>query len=190
MLPRTDTEFYFGKIQGLLGLICIEASGASSLQNGAIQLADLTLDHIEVTDPAELHLLQSRDHIIQLHQSLGSASQDCISREPFPLLLLGWASVLSQLPDHLQPEDQRLHEVPTFQRVATAALSPEMNVFDRWSRMQSGALLRRPEYGAKDEDDSMSYKETFHGGYRSAIYFLASSNLSLSQRSLWHFRRW
>lgn len=163
MLPRTDTEFYFDKIQGLLGLICIEASGASSLQNGSIQPADLTIETIEVTDPAELHLLQSRDHIIQLHQSLGGASQDCTSREPFPLLLLGWASVLSQLPDYLQPEDQSLQDVPTFQKVATAALSPEMNVFERWSRMQSGALLRRPDYGARDEDDSMSYKETFHG---------------------------
>lgn len=162
MLPRTDTEFYQDKIQGLLGLICIEASGASSLHNGAIQSAELALDHIEVMDPAELHLLQSHEHIIQLHQSLGGASPDCTSREPFPLILLGWASVLSQLPDHLQPEDPLAQEVPTFQKVATAALSPEMNVFERWSRMQSGALLRRPEYGAADELDSISYKETFH----------------------------
>jgi hypothetical protein len=31
--------------------------------------------------------------------------------------------------------------------------------------MQSGALLRRLEYGAEDELDSVSYKETFHGKY-------------------------
>lgn len=163
MLPRSDTDFYLDKIQSLLGLVCLEASGLSSLQNGSIQLADLALEHIEIMDPAERQLVQSRDHIIQLHQSLGGASPDCTSRQPFPLLLLGWASVLSQLPDHLQPEDQLVQEVPTFQRVATAALSPEMNIFERWSRMQSGALLRKPEYGAQDEADSISYKETFHG---------------------------
>jgi hypothetical protein len=168
MHSRSDIEFYLDKIQSLLGLICLEASGLSSLQNGGFQLADLALEHIEILDPAERHLVQSRDHIIQLHQSLGGASADCTSREPFPLLLLGWASILSQLPDHLQPEDQSVQEVPTFQRVATAALSPEMNIFERWSRMQSGALLRKPEYGAQDELDSISYKETFHGEPRNA----------------------
>ncbi|KAJ9111705.1 hypothetical protein QFC19_001065 [Naganishia cerealis] len=162
MLPRTDTAFYLDKIQGLLGLVCIEASGLSSLQNGAIQMSDLSLTNIEEADPAQLHLLQSRTHIAKLHQSLGEASSDCTSREPFPLVLLSWASILSQLPEHLQPEDQDIQDVPTFQRVATAALTPEFNIFERWSRMQSGALLRRPEYGAEDEADSVSYKETFH----------------------------
>ncbi|GHJ87844.1 hypothetical protein NliqN6_4246 [Naganishia liquefaciens] len=160
MLPPSDCDFYLDKIQSLLGLICLEASGLTALQSGAIQPGDLALDHIEIMDPAERHLVQSRDHIIQLHQSLGGSSPDCTSREPFPLLLLGWASVLSQLPDHLQPEDQSLQEVPTFQRVATAALSPEMNIFERWSRMQAGAILRKAEYGAEDEMDSMNYKET------------------------------
>ncbi|KAJ9121601.1 hypothetical protein QFC22_002220 [Naganishia vaughanmartiniae] len=162
MLPRTDTSFYIDKIQGLLGLVCIEASGLSSLQNGAIQMSDLSLGNIEATDPAQLHLLQSRNHIIELHQSLGEASSDCTSQEPFPLLLLSWASILSQLPGYLQPENQDSSDVPAFQRVATAALAPEFRLFERWSRMQSGALLRRPEYGAEDELDSVSYKETFH----------------------------
>ncbi|KAJ9091380.1 hypothetical protein QFC21_007235 [Naganishia friedmannii] len=178
MLPRIDTSFYVDKIQGLLGLICIEASGLSSLQNGAIQMSDLTLGNIEATDPAQRHLLQSQNHIVQLHQSLGEASSDCTSQEPFPLLLLSWASILSQLPDYLQPENQDVSDVPTFQRVATAALAPEFNLFERWSRMQSGALLRRPEYGAEDELDSVSYKETFHGKY---IISILSQSLDIDR---------
>lgn len=175
MLPRIDTSFYLDKIQGLLGLICIEASGLSSLQNGAIQLSDLSLGNIEATDPAQLYLVQSRNHIIQLHHSLDEASSECTSQEPFPLLLLSWASILSQLPDYLQPEDQDISDVPTFQRVATAALAPEFDLFERWSRMQSGALLRRPEYGAEDEVDSVSYKETFHGEYGICLTFFCAS---------------
>jgi hypothetical protein len=162
-LPGDEGFRLVGQIQQLLGLICIDSLRFTDVAQGAVSLDETTVANIP---EQERYLVQSPDHIMSLHDSLNKAS--CVATEPFPLLLLAWAWVLSRLPKWLLPpvlasggaksysEDS---EYLPHQRVAEVALSPQLRLFQNWQSILTGNLLWQEGEGSHTVEDALVYKD-------------------------------
>lgn len=162
-LPRNQVTHYLEKIEGLLGLIAIEVLGLADLLNHKLSNIDLQDETIENLKDQDLHFLQSRSHIHQIHDTLSSSAPEVQQRKMFSVLLLAWAYILSRLPENLNVSPPADGEMEPYQSVAAVALAPSLQLFEKWKIILDGPLMQANWLEQAEDETAPYYKESFSG---------------------------
>jgi hypothetical protein len=164
-----EAGYWLEKIETLLGLLALETLGLSGISRGNLVPIDLW-DRRDSTPKSELVMTQSKEAIALVHETIGTATQETLNRNPFPLVLLAWSFILSRIHPEALPQNQ-VGEVdsytgematPVWQTVASIALAGENKLFPKWQAILKGRGFWKDETGEVGDDYVVSYKDTMN----------------------------
>lgn len=161
-----EATYWLEKVETLLGLLTLETLGLSGISRGSIVPVDLW-EQASSTPKAQLNLVQSKEAIAIIHETIGTASAECVSRKPFALVLLAWSFILSRIHPEALPvnHDQEFNQEDLsliYQNVASIALAPENGLFRSWYQVLKGRGFWKDQNGEVGDDYVVSYKDTMN----------------------------
>lgn len=175
-----ETEYYMGKIEALLGMICLETLGTSQFARGALDPNNLWAerdDEPEERQGDQKSIYQSAESVQIVHDTLGAASPEATSRAAFPLILVAWAFILDILPAACRPpfpeplnalgeEDEQMKkdrdEKNTYKAVIKVAVQEERGMLKGWKKILDGGLFWQEGKGLVEDEYVVHYKDTMN----------------------------